>query len=80
MRAVTGTFRSRAEGEGAARRVGEIIGLQNVKLLTPESRREAVKAVPTTEDMPPVGAPMGATVGGALGHRRGGDDSRASVR
>jgi hypothetical protein len=67
MRAVTGTFNSRSEGERAAERVGAIIGAKQVNLLTPESRRESVKAVPTTEDMPPVGAPMGATVGSALG-------------
>lgn len=67
MRAFTGTFLSRAAGERAARRIGSIIGDEHVKLLTPESRRETVKAVPTTEDMPPIGAPMGATVGGALG-------------
>lgn len=67
MRAVTGTFRSRAEGERAAQRIGSIIGEEQVKLLTPETGRGTVKAVPTTEDMPPVGAPMGATVGGALG-------------
>lgn len=67
MRAVTGTFRSFADGERAAERLGRIIGAEHVNLLTPESGRAAVKAVPTTEDMPPVGAPMGATVGSVLG-------------
>jgi hypothetical protein len=67
MRAITGTFCSRAEAERAAQRIASIIGDEKVKMLTPESNRATVKAVPTTEDMPPVGAPMGATVGGALG-------------
>ena len=67
MRAVTGTFGSLADGQRAAERIGRIIGAEHVKLLTPESTRAAVKSVPTTEDMPPVGAPMGATVGSALG-------------
>lgn len=67
MRAVTGIFRSLDEGERAVARIAAIIGVEHVSVLTPESRRAAVKAVPTTEDMPPVGAPMGATVGTALG-------------
>ena len=67
MRAVTGTFRSLADGCAAARRVERLIGPEHVKLLTPEATRAEVKSVPTTEDMAPVGAPMGAAVGSALG-------------
>jgi len=67
MRAIAGTFRSLTEGRRAAERLAAIVGAKNVNLLTPESHRPEVKAVPTTEDMPPVGAPMGATVGTALG-------------
>jgi hypothetical protein len=67
MRAIAGTFQSLAEGKRAAERLAAVVGAKNVNLLTPESQRAEVKSVPTTEDMPPVGAPMGATVGTALG-------------
>ena len=67
MRALTGIFRSLADGFAAARRLDPVIGADQVKLLTPESTRAEVKEVPTTDDMSPVGAPMGATLGGALG-------------
>lgn len=67
MRALTGIFQSLADGCTAARRLERVIGAEQVKLLTPETTRAEVKQVPTTEDMRPVGAPMGATLGGALG-------------
>jgi hypothetical protein len=67
MEAVTGIFRSLADGRRAAERLEPLIGPEHVNLLTPESTRAEVKTVPTTEDMPPVGAPMGATIGGAVG-------------
>lgn len=66
MRAVTGTFASLADAKRAAQRLAGLIGEDHINMLTPESPRPAVKAVPTTDDMPPVGAPMGATVGAAL--------------
>jgi outer membrane lipoprotein SlyB len=65
--AVTGIFPSLTQGTRAAQRLQSIVGPEHINLLTPESTHEAVRAVPTTEDMPPVGAPLGATLGGALG-------------
>jgi len=65
--AVTGIFPSLGQGVRAAQRLRAIVGSDRINLLTPESTHEAVRRVPTTEDMPPVGAPIGATLGGALG-------------
>jgi len=65
--AVTGIFPSFAQGARAAQRLRSVVGADHINLLTPESTHERVHAVPTTEDMPPVGAPMGATLGGAVG-------------
>ena len=67
MRAITGIFSTLDEGHRAAERVRRIVPADQVNLLTPESSERQVHAVPTTEDMPPVGAPMGATLGGAIG-------------
>jgi len=67
MRAITGIFSTLDEGHRAAERLQRIIAADHVNLLTPESSERQVHAVPTTEDMPPVGAPMGATIGGAIG-------------
>src|SRR5262249_28719286 len=65
--AVAGIFPSLAQGTRAAQRLQTIIGPDHVNLLTPESTHQAVRNVPTTEDRPPIGAPMGATLGGAIG-------------
>ena len=67
MRAITGIFATLDEGARAAERLQRVIPDDHVNLLTPESTERQVHAVPTTEDMPPVGAPIGATLGGALG-------------
>ncbi len=67
MDAITGVFETYAEALAATDRLGPMIGAENLNVLTPSSSDQDVLDVPTTEDMPPVGAPMGATVAGALG-------------
>jgi hypothetical protein len=67
MRAITGIFSTLDAGRGAVDRLARVIPAEQVSLLTPDATERDVHAVPTTEDMPPVGAPMGATLGGALG-------------
>lgn len=67
MDAITGIFATYAQACQATRRLGPLVGAENLNVLTPASSQAELEAVPTTEDMPPVGAPMGAAVAGALG-------------
>jgi len=67
MDAITGIFASYAQARAATRRLASLVRPNDLSVLTPASSDEELEAVPTTEDMPPVGAPMGATVAGALG-------------
>ncbi len=67
MRAVSGIFTRLSKGVDAAERLGPLVGVDNVNLLTPMPGGERPGEVPTTEDMPPVGGAMGGVIGGALG-------------
>ena len=67
MRAVSGIFTRLSEGVDAAERLGPLVGVDNVNLLTPVPGGERPGEVPTTEDMAPVGGAMGGVIGGALG-------------
>ncbi len=67
MRAMTGIFSTLDGSQRAVERLRRILPADRINVLTPESSEQEVHAVPTTEDMPPVGAPMGATLGSAVG-------------
>lgn len=67
MRAITGIFSTLESGQCAVERLRRIVPPDRINVLTPESTEQEIHSVPTTEDMPPVGAPMGATLGTAVG-------------
>jgi hypothetical protein len=51
----------------AVERLADVLDREDVNLLTPGPLGEDIGEIPTTEDMPPVGAALGGVVGGALG-------------
>lgn len=67
MQSITGIFNHFTDAARASEQLQAILDEKKIVLLTPESPPERVLEVPKTEDMPPVGGAMGATVGGALG-------------
>jgi hypothetical protein len=67
MQPITGIFNQFTDAARASGQLQAILDEKQIVLLTPESPPERVLEVPKTEDMPPVGGAMGATVGGALG-------------
>jgi hypothetical protein len=67
MQPITGIFNHFTDAARASGQLQSVLNEKQICLLTPESPPERVLDVPKTEDMPPVGGAMGATVGGALG-------------
>src|SRR5262245_47544158 len=67
MDAIAGVFASLSNAKRAIHLLRPTIPAQRISLLAPGDSRAEVHAVPTTEDMPPVGREMAAALGGALG-------------
>jgi hypothetical protein len=66
MRAITGVFENLESAIDASRTLVTLLSEEHVSLLTPGHTADA-KRLPTTDDMTPVGGPMGALLGGGLG-------------
>lgn len=66
MRSIVGVFPTAEAGTRAVERAMPIVGRNCVTLLLPGESDIAAK-VPSTEDMAPVGAPIGGTLAGLLG-------------
>ena len=69
MKTVVGILNSRSDAESTVeglRKTG--IPIENISILTPDSSRDNLSEVPTTEtEQPGMGAALGGVVGGALG-------------
>ena len=69
MKTVVGILNSRSDAESTVERLRQAgIASDNISLLTPDTARNRLSEVPTTEtEQPGMGAAMGGVVGGALG-------------
>lgn len=67
MRTIAGTFDSPESGMKAFKRLAALIGKRCVHVLVPGESRAQIKAVPTTQDMPPILRYMSAVIGAVLG-------------
>ena len=69
MKTVVGILRSRSDAELTTERLRKTgIPMENISFLTPDSPRDKLSEIPTTEtEQPGMGAAMGGVVGGALG-------------
>jgi hypothetical protein len=67
MQGTAGVFASRGAGEAALTQLRSFLPADRLNFLTPEATKAEVAAVPTTQDMSPVGSVIGGALGGALG-------------
>jgi len=67
MQSSVGVFGTRKAAEAALDQLRFLLPTDRLNFLTPETTKEEVAAVPTTQDMAPVGSVIGGALGGALG-------------